>query len=179
MINKDVLDRIAFGGSVIALFIEHGGEVMPALGMSHVAFCVRDIEQSLAFYRDALGFRVLNDRLQETTTGGLPHVYKYRRATRRQVTLAYGEGDARPQLVITEHPGEPPDGDPIKLDQIGISHLSFTVPSVAQLTEDLLAKGYKTAGPPDAFKDASGRVRTVFFVDPDGILVQFDEGGGG
>ena len=31
---------------------------MPALGMSHVAFCVRDIEQSLAFYRDALGFRV-------------------------------------------------------------------------------------------------------------------------
>ena len=89
---------------------------MPALGMSHVAFCVRDMEQSLAFYRDALGFRVLNDRLQEATTGGLPHVYKHRRATRRQVTLAYGEGEARPQLVITEHPGEPPDGEPIKLD---------------------------------------------------------------
>jgi len=147
--------------------------------MSHVAFCVRDMEQSLAFYRNALGFQVRNDRLQETTTGGLPHVYKHRRATRRQVTLTYGEGDARPQLVITEHPGEPPDGDSIKLDQIGISHLSFTVPSVVQLTEDLLAKGYKTSGPPDAFKDASGRVRTVFFVDPDGILVQFDEGGGG
>jgi hypothetical protein len=56
-----------------------------------------------------------------------------------------------------------------------ISHLSFTVPSVAQLTEALLAKGYQTAGPRDAFRDASGRVRTVFFVDPDGILVQFDE----
>jgi catechol 2,3-dioxygenase-like lactoylglutathione lyase family enzyme len=152
---------------------------MPTLGMSHVAFCVRDIEQSLDFYQDALGFRVRNDRLQETTTGGLPHVYKHRRATRRQVTLTYGEGDARPQLVITEHPGEPPDGEPIKLDQIGISHLSFTVPSVAQLTEELLAKGYKTSGPPDAFKDASGRIRTVFFFDPDGILVQFDEGGGG
>jgi catechol 2,3-dioxygenase-like lactoylglutathione lyase family enzyme len=152
---------------------------MPALGMSHVAFCVRDIEQSLAFYRDALGFRVRNDRLQETTTGGLPHVYKHRRATRRQVTLTYGEGDARPQLVITEHPGEPPDGEPIKLDQIGISHLSFTVPSVAQLTEELLAKGYKTSGPPDAFKDTLGRICTVFFFDPDGILVQFDEGGGG
>jgi catechol 2,3-dioxygenase-like lactoylglutathione lyase family enzyme len=152
---------------------------MSALGMSHVAFCVRDMEQSLAFYRDALGFRVRHDRLQETTTGGLPHVYKHRRVTRRQVTLVYGEGDARPQLVITEHPGEPPDGDPIKLDQIGISHLSFTVPSVAQLTEDLLAKGYKTSGPPDAFQDASGLVRTVFFFDPDGILVQFDEGGEG
>ncbi len=98
---------------------------MPALGMSHVAFCVRDMEKSLAFYQEALGFRVLQDRRQDTTTGGLPHVYKHRRATRRQVTLAYGEGDARPQLVMTEHPGEPPDGEPIKLDQIGISHLSF------------------------------------------------------
>ncbi len=97
--------------------------MMPALGMSHVAFCVRDMEKSLAFYQEALGFRVLTDRRQDTTTGGLPHVYKHRRATRRQVTLAYGEGDARPQLVITEHPGEPPDGDPIKLDQIGISHV--------------------------------------------------------
>ena len=152
---------------------------MPALGMSHVAFCVRDMAKSLAFYQEALGFRVLHDRRQDTTTGGLPHVYKHRRATRRQVTLAYGEGDARPQLVITEHPGEPPDGAPIKLDQIGISHLSFTVPSVAQLTQQLLAKGYKTAGPPDAFQDQSGRVRTVFFFDPDGILVQFDEGSGG
>jgi catechol 2,3-dioxygenase-like lactoylglutathione lyase family enzyme len=122
---------------------------------------------------------VLHDRVQDTTTGGLPHVYKHRRNTRRQVTLVYGEGDARPQLVITEHPGEAPDGEAIKLDQIGISHLSFTVPSVPELTQQLLAKGYHTAGPSDAFKDQAGRVRTVFFVDPDGILVQFDEGGGG
>src|SRR3989442_9443931 len=80
---------------------------------------------------------------------------------------------------MTEHPGEPPDGEPIKLDQIGISHVSFTVPSVAQLTQQLLAKGYQTAGPPDAFQDQAGRIRTVFFFDPDGILVQFDEGSGG
>jgi hypothetical protein len=32
----------------------------------------------------------------------------------------------------------------------------------------LLAKGYQTAGPPDAFQDQAGRVRTVFFFDPDG-----------
>ena len=57
---------------------------MPTLGMSHVAFCVRDMAKSLAFYQGALGFRVLTDRRQETTTGGLPHVYKHRRATRRR-----------------------------------------------------------------------------------------------
>ena len=55
---------------------------MPALGMSHVAFCVRDMDKSLAFYQEALGFRVLTDRRQVTTAGGLPYVYKHRRATK-------------------------------------------------------------------------------------------------
>jgi catechol 2,3-dioxygenase-like lactoylglutathione lyase family enzyme len=53
------------------------------------------------------------------------------------------------------------------------------VSTVTQLTQQLLAKGYQTAGPPDAFQDQAGHVRTVFFFDPDGILVQFDEGSGG
>ena len=150
---------------------------MPALGISHVAICVRDVDRSLAFYRDLLGFRVLTDRVQDTTTGGLPHVYKRKRAQRRQVTLAYGEGDVIPRIVMTDHPGEAPDGEPIKLDQIGISHVSFTVPNVAKLTEELLAKGAKTSGPADAFKDESGHVGSVFFLDPDGMLGEFDEGG--
>ena len=30
--------------------------VMPTLGVSHVSICVSDLEKSLAFYRDLLGF---------------------------------------------------------------------------------------------------------------------------
>src|SRR5215831_6766882 len=45
------------------------GESMPARGMSHVVFCVRDMEKSFAFYQEALGFRVLQDRRQDTITG--------------------------------------------------------------------------------------------------------------
>jgi catechol 2,3-dioxygenase-like lactoylglutathione lyase family enzyme len=62
------------------------------------------------------------------------------------------------------------------LDQVGISHLSFTVSDVEALTQRLLDNGVETCGPVDAFKDATGRLRTVFFRDPDGILVQFDDG---
>ena len=152
---------------------------MPASAMSHVAVCVSDMERSLAFYRDLLGFSVVSDKVQDTTTGGLPHVYKNRHARRRVVHLSYDVGDVEPHIVITEHPGDPPDGEPIKLDQIGISHVSFTVSDVADLTRRLLASGVRSCGPPDAFKDASGHVSTAFFLDPDGILVQFDEGGGG
>ncbi|SVD47844.1 uncharacterized protein METZ01_LOCUS400698, partial [marine metagenome] len=78
----------------------------------------------------------------------------------------------------TSHPGENPDGAPIKLDQIGISHLSFTVGDVKALAAELQAKGVQLAGPMDSFTNAQGDVSTIFVYDPDGILLQFDNGGG-
>jgi len=151
-------------------------ESMPLLGLSHVAICVRDLERTLAFYRDLLGFQVVKDALQDTRTGGLPHLYRDRHTQRRVVHLQAGTTPSIPILVITEHPGDTVGGEPIMLDQVGISHLSFTVASVEEVTKRLLAQGAETCGPPEAFRDAQGRLRTVFFRDPDGILVQFDEG---
>jgi catechol 2,3-dioxygenase-like lactoylglutathione lyase family enzyme len=152
---------------------------MEATGVSHIAVCVRDMDKALAFYRDILGMRVLQDRMQDTTTGGLPHVYKRRRNNRRQVNLAYGEGGEKPTLTMTSHPGDRADGNPIKLDQVGISHLSFTVKDVKALAAELASKGVKLAAPMEAFTNAQGNVSSIFVYDPDGILLQFDSGGGG
>jgi lactoylglutathione lyase len=150
-----------------------------ASAISHVALCVRDIDRSLHFYRDILGFQVTKDALQDTSSGGLPHLYRDRHTQRRVVHLRYGEAQSVPFLVLTQHPGDTVSGTPIMLDQVGISHVSFTVPSVEALTQRLLTQGVQTCGPADAFRDAQGHIRTVFVYDPDGILVQFDEGGEG
>jgi len=150
---------------------------MDASAISHIAICVADLDKSLEFYRDILGMRVVADRMQDTTSGGLPHVYQHQRKTRRQVRLAYGKGDTKPTLTMTSHPGDDPDGAPIKLDQIGISHLSFTVGDVKALAAELTAKGVQLAGPMDGFTNAEGEVSSIFVYDPDGILVQFDSGG--
>ena len=151
---------------------------MNSVGVSHIAVCVRDLDESLKFYRDILGMTVTVDRVQDTSAGGLPYVYAHRRATRRQAILTYGEG-AVPTLVMTSHPGDDPDGAPIKLDQVGISHISFTVPDVKALADELIAKGVALAGPMDGFTGADGAVSSIFVYDPDGILVQFDSGAGG
>lgn len=150
---------------------------MQASMVSHIAICVRDVDASLRFYRDILGMTVDFDQIQDTTAGGLPSIYRHSRQTRRTTHVRYGPGKTAPSLVLTCHPGEQPDGQPIKLDQIGISHLSFTVPNVKALAEELTAKGVPLAAPIDAFTAPDGRVSSIFVYDPDGILLQFDDHG--
>lgn len=148
---------------------------MNASGVSHIAICVRDLDKSLKFYCDALGMTIVSDVIQDTTTGGLPHVYAHSRAKRRQVRLAYADG-AKPTLTMTSHPGEDPDGTPIKLDQFGISHISFSVPDPRALAESLSAQGVPLAAPMDVWANTEDRVSSFYAYDPDGILVQFDAG---
>jgi catechol 2,3-dioxygenase-like lactoylglutathione lyase family enzyme len=151
---------------------------MEASGISHIAICVKDMDKSLEFYRDVLGMTVEMDRMQDTTSGSLPHVYRHPRKNRRQARLSFAPG-AQPTLIMTSHPGDNPDGTPIMLDQVGISHISFTVKDVAALARELVSRGVKLAGPMEAFTNDQGQVSSIFVYDPDGILVQFDSGAGG
>ena len=150
---------------------------MEATCITHIGICVRDMDKSLAFYRDVLGMKVLGDRATDPTEGGRPHNYKRQRQTRRRVSLSYGEG-ATPTLTLTSHPGEDPDGQPILLDQIGISHISFGVNDVKTLAEELIALGVELAGPTESFTNSKGEIRSIYVRDPDGILVQFNTPGG-
>ncbi|PKB84260.1 MAG: hypothetical protein BZY88_00605 [SAR202 cluster bacterium Io17-Chloro-G9] len=150
---------------------------MEATGVTHIGICVSDMDKSLVFYRDALGMKVLGDRATDPSEGGRLHNYKHRRQTRRWVSLSYGEG-VSPTLTLTSHPTEAPDGQPILLDQVGITHFSFAVNDVKGLAEELVAKGVELGGPVDAFTNDKGEMRSIYVRDPDGILVQFNAPGG-
>ena len=115
--------------------------------MGYIAFCVSDIEKSLEFYRDILGMKVIFDQVQDTTRGGLPSVYEHSRQTRRTVHLTIGEGDNAPHLVMTTHPGDAADGSPIKLDQVGISHYSFSVRDTKALSCGTGGQGCRVGRP--------------------------------
>ena len=70
---------------------------MESTGISHIAVCVRDMDKSLAFYRDILGMKVTKDFMQDTSTGGLTHTYKHKRDNRRTVYLDWGQ----PQFFLS------------------------------------------------------------------------------
>ena len=148
---------------------------MEASAVSHIAICTRDMEKSLAFYRDMLGMRVLSDGYTDPTEGGRLYNYQQARKSRRRVSLSFGTGK-KPTLTITNHPGEEIAGTPLKLDQMGITHFSFTVPDAEGLLEELMAKGAQLGGPRASFTNAEGRIRSFYVYDPDGIIIQFDSG---
>ena len=104
-------------------------------------------------------------------------MYKRTRKSRTVATVWFDDEDrGEPFLGLTSHPGDQVLGEPIKLEQIGISHISFTVDDVQALAQELASKGVPLAGRLDDFTDAQENIRTIFVYDPDGILVQFDEG---
>jgi catechol 2,3-dioxygenase-like lactoylglutathione lyase family enzyme len=148
---------------------------MEASAVSHIAICTRDMEKSLAFYRDILGMKVLFDGQTDPTEGGRLQNYQQARKSRRRVSLSFGAGK-KPTLTITSHPGEDIAGAPLKLDQMGITHFSFTVPDTTALLEELQARGVPLGGPREAFTNAHGQVRSFYVYDPDGIIIQFDSG---
>jgi len=149
-------------------------------GVSHIAVCVADLEKSLGFYRDILGLTVKMHATQEM--GQRPgaqsaHMYERPRKSRTVADVYIDDPEStQPYLVLTSHPGDQVGGEPIKLDQKGISHISFSVEDLNAFAEELISKDLPLAGTMEDFTDESGNVRTIFVYDPDGILVQFDEG---
>ena len=148
-------------------------------GISHVAIGVRDMERSLKFYRDVLGLEVRYDQMQPI--GGMANLYANpQKGQRRAAHLNYGKGEGRGFLVLTEMPGGTP-GEAIKLDQVGISHVSWWVDDIRAIHEKLKAAGVKILVPPyetDAggYGETSGRkYLTCLFEDPDGIMLQLDQ----
>jgi len=140
------------------------------------------LEKSLEFYRDVLGMKVKMQATQPMAgRAGAESAEMYQGPHEaRTVANVWFEGpngeEVAPFLVLTSHPGDDIGGEPIKLDQRGISHISFSVDDVPSVAAELQAKGAPLAGSLADFTNAQGQIRTIFVYDPDGILVQFDEG---
>jgi catechol 2,3-dioxygenase-like lactoylglutathione lyase family enzyme len=124
-------------------------------GISHITVTVRNIEESLKFYRDMVGLKVLGDMESLHEKEGMNLLHRKPVAKHRQVSLDAGGG---PIIALTEY--REAAGDGILLDDVGITHFELIVSDLEVFTKRMLALGAKSERP-------------GFFTDPDGIQVQF------
>jgi glyoxylase I family protein len=141
--------------------------------LSHLGICVADLERSLRFYREGLGFREVSalelSGEPSATLLGLPGV---------SLRARYLERDgARIELLHYPTPGALGDGRPRPMNALGPTHLSFRVEgldaAVARLVE---LGGAALAG--TRIENARARTQAVFVQDPDGTRIELVEAPG-
>lgn len=142
------------------------------LRVSHLGICVSDLERSLVFYRDALGFAFES----ELRVAGPPSETLLRlRDVRLRAVYLVRDG-VRIELLHYETPGHRGDGSPRPMNQLGLTHLSLRVDDLDEALAALEARGVRVLRD-TRIEHAQLRARAVFVTDPDGTLVELVEVG--
>ena len=136
------------------------------LNVRHTGIVVTDLEASLRFYRDRLGFRETK-RLDESGAY-IDNMLAINGAQVTTVKLAAPDGNLIELLHFRTHPRPRPS--PPEACSIGLTHIAFTVDDLDRMHSDLTAAGVRFNAPPQLSPD--GYAKVTFCRDPDGTLIE-------
>ena len=139
---------------------------MPIQRLTHVGICVSDLERSLAFYRDLLGFAPEHElEVEGEPTDTLLRL----RGTKLKAVYLARDG-VRIELLHFASPTEPPRHARV-MNEVGLTHLSFRVADLDAVVTDLRAAGAQVLDDTILrFPDFGSAA--CFVVDPDGQLIE-------
>jgi catechol 2,3-dioxygenase-like lactoylglutathione lyase family enzyme len=139
-------------------------------GLHHTSRTVANLERSLVFYRDLLGFVVVSDEELQGET--LELVVGVPGARLRVVELAAGEG---PLLELIEYlqPRGAPLSESAALPDVGAHHIALLVDDLDGAHAQLSAAGVRfTTAPQLIAAGIFAGTRTTYCLDPDGLPVE-------
>ena len=139
---------------------------MTVQNIRHTGIVVTDLEASLRFYRDLLGFREMK-RLEESGAY-IDNMLALDAAQLTTVKLAAPDGNLIELLHFRSHPRK--SAGPREACSIGITHVAFTVGDIDQAYVSLRNQGVQFNAPPQSSPD--GYAKVAFCRDPDGILIE-------
>jgi len=139
------------------------------ISADHTGITVSNLERSLAFWRDILGFE-------------LSHTAHQTGAMAKEIT---GVAGAELKLAVLRAPGghkielleylAPPDRKRLALKpcDVGSVHVALLVDDLDAVLESIAASGWKAAGKPQTLKTGPNAGKRVVYVrDPDGTTIE-------
>lgn len=136
----------------------------------HTGFTVSNLERSLAFWRDVLGFE-------------LSHCAHQAGELAAEITGVSGAGISIAVLKAPGHKIElleylaPPDRKQqvdLRPCDVGSVHVALTVDNLDAVLERIFAAGWKTTGKPQTLQSGPNAGKRVIYVrDPDGTTIEF------
>jgi catechol 2,3-dioxygenase-like lactoylglutathione lyase family enzyme len=135
----------------------------------HVGLVVADLEKSLKFWCDALGF-VVARQMEESG----PHIDTMMGLKDVRVTtakLADPDGNLLELLCFHSHPDKPRWGG--KPYSTGFTHIALTVKDLEETLRRL--KQFSASAPAEPQLSPDGQVRVIYVTGPEGVLLELVE----
>ena len=141
---------------------------MPISNSLHVSICISDPEKSVPFYRDVLGFEVINE--QRYDDAGASKVMDVGDSD-FTVWLLTNDGYSL-ELIHYQHPKSPPLGEVPRANTLGLSHLTIGIVDAEKTLQELKARGIVVREHTlSNFPEADAQTQFLF-EDPDGFLIE-------
>ena len=136
------------------------------INIRHTGIVVSDVDASIRFYCDLLGFKIKKDMLESGEY--IDNFSVLKNAQVRTVKMSLENGDMVELLCYKSHPEKPDFSRQITM--IGCSHIALTVENLDQTYQQLTEAGVEFNSPPQYSPD--GYAKVTFCKDPDGSLIE-------
>ncbi len=141
------------------------------LSFFHTGFVVKDLETSVAFYRDVMGLK--HEFTSERTGEFAERVVGFKDAHLR---IAFLNMDNGHHLELVQY--IVPEGSQAKFERndLGASHLAFFVENMEEYHAAMSGRGLRFIGPPATLvEDGKVMRKAAYAQDPDGNWLEFVE----
>ncbi|MGD0576947.1 MAG: VOC family protein [Candidatus Staskawiczbacteria bacterium] len=149
--------------------------IVIASRIRHVGIVVRNLEMSIKFYRDVLGFSIYRRCMEENSGGFIDKLTGLKGVVLESAKLSLPEGGLIELLQYHSHPDpdtfKKPENFPS--NKLGCQHIAITVKDLATLYQNLVRSGYSCNSEP--LLSPEGKTKTLYCHDPDGIIVELTE----
>jgi lactoylglutathione lyase len=138
------------------------------INMRHTGIVVNDIDKSLYFYRDLLGFEIKKNKVE---SGEYIDIFLgLKNATVQTVKMSLNDKGMIELLHYKTHKEEPRE---TKINQIGCTHIAVTVKDLDDVYSRFTKEGIEFINSPHL--SADGLAKVAFCRDPDGFFIELVE----
>ena len=143
------------------------------IAADHTGITVSNLERSLAFWRNVLGFEYSHNAHQ---SGEMAEQITGVKGAELKLAVVISPSGHKIELLEYIAPSDRKKNFDLRPCDVGHVHIALTVENLDALLERIAASGWKAAGKPQTLKTGpNAGKRVVYVCDPDGTTIEFME----